>query len=96
MNECVICESTDVSEATHVEHFQYGPDGDVILSASVIVLTCPSCEFSWTDHRGATARQEAVEKHLSSTGIYLCTICRSVPVDVAQGFDTCGSCLEGV
>lgn len=99
MKICPFCSEGRLYEYEAVDRFQYGADEDgVILEATVIVQTCPDpmCQMSWTDYRGEDARQAAVEKHLASKGIYLCGICREVPVDVENGIDTCDNCVGRV
>ena len=93
MTDCMFC-NRPAQEREEVDKFQYGVGNDaVILTANVIVISCDDCEEQWTDWRSEDTRQEAVETHLATKGIYLCTVCGSVPVDVSEGIDTCGRCL---
>ncbi len=63
--ECFSCGSTNVSSTTEVEHFQYGDKEDVaMLSASVRVHHCASCDFSFTTEDAAESRHESVCRHL--------------------------------
>ncbi len=94
MNKCPFCESEKIIEFNETEYFQYGADPDgIVLSAPIVVEFCNSCDEKWTDWRSEDSRQKAVETHLATKGIYLCTVCKSVPVDVSDGVDTCGRCL---
>jgi len=94
MDKCPFCDYNIIAEREDIEHFQYGADEDaVMLSADVIVQYCCVCREQWTDWRSEDARQDEVEKHLATKGIYLCTACRSNPVDAMKGIDTCGRCL---
>ena len=101
MNKCPFCGDSTVYETTKTENFLYGVGDDAaLLSAEVIVRECSDtqgCNGKWTDYRAEDARQAAVEKLLSSKfGIYLCVICREVPVDVENGYDTCDNCIGRV
>ena len=93
--QCPFCEFGLVYERPDVDKFQYGADPyGVMLEANVTVLYCDSCGEQWTDWRAEDARQEAVEAYLKTQGIYLCGMCREVPVDVTQGYDTCERCIQ--
>ena len=95
-NDCPFCDFGSVYEYKSTEHFQYGCDDDaVMLWTNVIVLACTRCSQQWTDYRSEDSRQAAVEKHLATKGIYLCGVCHSVPVDTANGIDTCDKCEKG-
>ena len=90
---CPFCETGLVFERDDIETFQYGADENAMsLTASVIVIYCDSCDEQWTDERSEDTRQQAVEDYLATKGIYLCTICRAIPVDADDGYDTCDNC----
>ncbi len=94
VDKCQFCATGLIFERNDVDEFQYGADANaVMLSAPVVVLYCDTCDEQWTDFRSEETRQEAVEAHLATKGIYLCTICRAVPVDADEGFDTCDNCV---
>lgn len=96
ITHCPFCNHQGpIKETTSIEYFQYGPDENhVILSANVIVRSCYMCGGQWTDSRSDDAKTEAITKHLATQDIYLCVICKSTPVDVHNGYDTCNRCLE--
>ncbi|MHA2403868.1 MAG: hypothetical protein ACXADH_12810 [Candidatus Kariarchaeaceae archaeon] len=99
MDICPFCYENTLHEYETVERFQYGVNDDaVVLSADVIVQECadPTCRMAWTDHRSEDARQAVVDKHLAKQGIYMCVVCKSSPVDVEQGYDTCDNCVRNV
>lgn len=99
MKRCPFCCEGRLDERIRTEFFEYGAGDDaVVLSAEVMVQECPdpTCRMAWTDYRAEDARQAAVEKHLATKGIYLCGICREMPVDVEQGIDTCDNCIGRV
>ncbi len=89
---CPFCDGL-VFERDDIDTFQYGSDEDaVLLTASVIVIYCDGCGEQWTDERSEDTRQKVLEDYLVTKGIYLCTICRAVPVDASDGYDTCDNC----
>lgn len=63
--ECPSCGSNNVSSTPEVEHFQYGDkDNSAILSASICVHHCASCDFTFTTEDASEIRHEAVCRHL--------------------------------
>jgi putative zinc finger/helix-turn-helix YgiT family protein len=60
---CPVCKSTDMRETTESETFPYGENG-VEIMASVPVLRCEHCGFSYTDHRAEKLRHAAVCAHM--------------------------------
>lgn len=58
---CPLCESQDIDEVTKIERVPYGDACDVI-DVRVPVLTCKSCNFSFTDRRAEVLRHAAVCK----------------------------------
>lgn len=90
---CPFCETGLAFERDDIETFQYGTDENTVsLSTQVVVIYCDSCDEQWTDSRSEDARQNVVEAYLATKGIYLCTICRAIPVDADDGYDTCDNC----
>ena len=62
---CVECGSAGVSEQIKEQSFAYGPEGaQVVLTASMPVLTCSVCGYEYFDERGEAARHAAVCRHL--------------------------------
>jgi putative zinc finger/helix-turn-helix YgiT family protein len=62
---CAECGSAGVSEQIKEQSFAYGPEGDqVVLKASMPVLTCSVCGYEYFDERGEAARHVAVCRHL--------------------------------
>ena len=63
--ECPSCGSKNVSSATEVEHFQYGDkENAAMLSASIRVHHCASCDLTFTTEETSERRHEAVCHHL--------------------------------
>lgn len=64
-SECPECGASTTSEFLEGQVFEYGlGEAAVALSAEVPILTCDSCGFEFTDHRGETARHDAICRHL--------------------------------
>lgn len=63
---CPACESTNCTEKPLVDFFPYGLKGkpQVVLAATVPMMSCGECELKWTDERGEDARAAAIVEHI--------------------------------
>jgi transposase-like protein len=60
---CPSCASSQVTEQVETVPLLYGSENRIELRAHHPVLTCHSCDFTWTDERAEVARTAVVESH---------------------------------
>ncbi len=59
---CPMCDGASLEESLESEKFAFGDDSEQI-DVDLVVITCSSCGFSFTDARAETARHDAACRH---------------------------------
>jgi predicted RNA-binding Zn-ribbon protein involved in translation (DUF1610 family) len=63
---CPNCDISTVTSDIREQHFPYVYKSETVeLTALVLVYTCNTCDFQWTDGEAEVARQAAVSTYLS-------------------------------